>query len=131
MSTFPNRLGLYTNYKTLTPIADYAYSYESTYSATIAYGGYVNRSRACYVMDITGHVQQMWNSYLQEKAAAEQENRAIDWDNIPLSKIYIGPEAYSIFSTPFGVLQGMAPDPGAATDTDAPIRFDMVYNLIK
>lgn len=131
MGTFPNRLGLYSNYKKLSAIADYAYAYEANYNATLAYGGYINRSRACYVMDITGYVQQLWNSYLKEKSAAETGNRAIEWDNIPLRKIYIGPEAYSVFSTPFGMLQGMATDPGAATENNAPIRFEMVYNLIK
>lgn len=131
MSTFPERLGLYTNYKTLTPVADYAYSYESTYSATLAYGGNINRSRACYVMDITGHVQQMWNGYLKEKTAAESAKREIDWDNVPLRKVYIGPEAYSVFSAPFGVLQGMATDQGSAASNEAPIRFEILYNLIK
>lgn len=131
MSTFPSRLGLYTNYKTLSPIADYAYSYEANYSVTLAYGGNINRSRACYVMDITGHVQQMWNSYLEEKKAAEAAGREIDWDNVSLRKVYIGPEAYSVFSTSFGMLQGMATDEGAATSNEAPIRFDILYNLIK
>lgn len=132
MSTFPERLGLYTNYKTLTPVADYAYSYEANYNTTLAYGGKINRSRACYVMDVTGHVQQMWNSYLKEKQAAESENRDINWENVPLRKIYIGPEAYSVFSPSYGIMQGMASDEGG-TDAgpEAPILFDILYNLIK
>lgn len=132
MNTFPSRLGLYTNYKKLASIADYAYSYEATYDASIAYGGYINRSRACYVMDITGHVQQMWNSYLEEKSAAQAEGRAVDLNNVPLAKIFLGPEAYSIFSTSYGTLQGMASDAATTTtDEEAPIRFQMLYNLIK
>lgn len=131
MSAFPSRLGLYTNYKKLTPIADYAYSYEANYDMTLAYGGYVNRSRACYVMDITGHVQQMWNSYLKERSAAQSEGRAVDLGNVPLCNIYVGPEAYSIYSAPFAVLQGMAPGTGDASGNQAPIRFELVYNLIK
>lgn len=35
MNAAPSRLGVYTNYKTLTPISDYAYSYEQTYSTTL------------------------------------------------------------------------------------------------
>lgn len=133
MNTAPNRLGLYTNYKKLSPIPDYAYTYEQSYgsSVTLAYGGYVNRSRGCYVMDITGYVQKLWNSYMKEKAAAANEGRAINWDNVPLRKIYIGPEAYSVFSTSFGVLQGMATDGSETTLNNAPIRFEMMYNLIK
>lgn len=131
MNAFPSRLGLYTNYKKLTPIADYAYSYEANYDASLAYGGYINRSRACYVMDITGHVQQMWNSYLEEKKAAQSEGRAVDLDNVSLTKIYLGPEAYSVFSTAYGMLQGMASDTASGTDEEAPIRFQMLYNLIK
>jgi len=56
MNAYPTRLGMYTNYKTLTPISDYAYVYEQNYgsSVTLAYNGKINRSRGCYVMDITG-----------------------------------------------------------------------------
>lgn len=70
MNAFPSRLGLYTNFKTLTPISDYAYSYEQNYNTTLSYGGYINRSRGCYVMDITGYMQQLWNSYIKAKEAA-------------------------------------------------------------
>jgi len=51
MNAYPARLGMYTNYKTLTPISDYAYIYEQNYgsSVTLAYNGKINRSRGCYV----------------------------------------------------------------------------------
>ena len=66
MNAYPARLGMYTNYKTLTPISDYAYIYEQNYgsSVTLAYNGKINRSRGCYVMDITGYMHQLWNSYM-------------------------------------------------------------------
>lgn len=133
MSAFPQRLGLYTNYKRIKAISDYAYAYEAQYSTTLSYGGYINRSRACYVMDITGHVQQMWNSYTKERDAAAAEGRAIDWKNIPLATVYIGPDAYNVFSPKFGVMQGMAPakDDGTENQNNAPVRFEIVYNLIK
>ena len=40
MDASQSRLGLYTNYKKLSGITDYAYAYEKTYSTTLTYGGY-------------------------------------------------------------------------------------------
>ena len=151
MNAFPSRLGLYTNFKTLTPISDYAYTYEQNYNTTLSYGGKINRSRGCYVLDITGYTQQLWNSYIKAKEAAgavfpdidledsdDAGDRAefarqyaaweagIDWTKVANRTVYIGPEAYSLYSSSFGVLQGMAAD-----GNNAPIRFDIFYNLIK
>ena len=156
MNAAPNRLGLYTNYKTLTPVSDYAYSYEQNYSTSLAYGGYVNRSRGCYVLNITGYLQQLWNSYIEVKEAAgavypslpskdEQGNiqaedlaafqagyeawkKAVNWDAVANRTVYIGPEAYSLYSNSFGVFQGASTDDETL---DCPIRFDLAYNLIK
>ena len=126
MNAFPSRLGLYTNFKTLTPISDYAYSYEQNYNTTLSYGGYINRSRGYYVMDITGYMQQLWNSYIKAKEAAGGVIDDIDWTKVTNRTVYIGPEAYSLYSSSFGVLQGMT-DPV----NKAPIRFNLAYNLIK
>lgn len=131
MNAYPSRLGLYTNYKTLTPISDYAYSYETNYQVTLAYGGRINRSRGCYIMDITGYMQQLWNSYNEAKNAANGVVGNIDWDKVANRTIYIGPEAYGVYSTSFGMLQGMMTDGTGAIENNAPIRFDMAYNLIK
>ena len=145
MDAAPSRLGLYTNYKTLTPVSDYAYTYEQNYSTTLAYGGYVNRSRGCYVINITGYLQQLWNNYIKAKKAAGAEypdpadtdsfderydawEKAIDWNGISYRKVYIGPEAYSLYTNSFGVFQGAATDDAAP---ECPIRFDLAYNLIK
>ena len=126
MNAFPSRLGLYTNFKTLTPISDYNYSYEQNYNTTLSYGGKINRSRGCYVMDITGYMQQLWNSYIKAKEAAGGVIDDIDWTKVTNRTVYIGPEAYSLYSSSFGVLQGMT-DPV----NKAPIRFNLAYNLIK
>ena len=153
MNAAPNRLGLYTNYKTLTPVSDYAYSYEQNYSTSLAYGGYVNRSRGCYVLNITGYLQQLWNSYIEVKEAAgavyptppiegasQEELEAfeqayetewkgkIPWEDIRYRTVYIGPEAYSLYSNSFGVFQGASTDDETL---DCPIRFNLAYNLIK
>ncbi len=133
MNAYPARLGMYTNYKTLTPISDYAYIYEQNYgsSVTLAYNGKINRSRGCYVMDITGYMQQLWNSYMDAKADAGGEVANIDWDKVKNRSVYIGPEAYGLYTTSFGVLQGMPTQAGTAEPNNAPIRFSMAYNLIK
>lgn len=133
MNAYPARLGMYTNYKTLMPISDYAYVYEQNYgsSVTLAYNGKINRSRGCYVMDITGYMQQLWNSYMEAKADAGGEVANIDWDKVKNRSVYIGPEAYSLYTTSFGVLQGMPTQAGTAEPNNAPIRFSMAYNLIK
>ena len=133
MNAYPARLGMYTNHKTLTPISDYAYIYEQNYgsSVTLAYNGKINRSRGCYVMDITGYMQQLWNSYMEAKADAGGEVANIDWDKVKNRSVYIGPEAYGLYTTSFGVLQGMPTQAGTAEPNNAPIRFSMAYNLIK
>ena len=131
MNAYPSRLGMYTNYKKLTPISDYAYVYEQNYRTELAYYGKINRSRGCYVMDITGYMQQLWNSYMQAKADAGGVVENIDWSKVTNLSIYIGPEAYSLYTTTFGVLQGMSTEAGATVSNNAPIRFTMAYNLIK
>lgn len=131
MNAYPSRLGMYTNYKKLTPISDYAYVYEQNYSTELSYYGKINRSRGCYVMDITGYMQQLWNSYMQAKADAGGVVENIDWSKVTNLSVYIGPEAYSLYTTTFGVLQGMSTEAGATVSNNAPIRFTMAYNLIK
>ena len=116
--------------RALTPISDYAYSYEQNYNTSLAYGGYINRSRGCYVMDITGYAQSLWNSYRSAKAELGAD---APWDElkekIKNRTIYLGPEAYSVYTTTYSVLQGMTPD--GVTEEDVPIKIDVTYNLIK
>ena len=130
MDKSQTRLGLYTNYKTRSASPDYAYAYEQNYSTTLAYGGYINRSRGCYVMDITGYAQSLWNSY---RSAKEELGADAPWDElkekIKNRTIYLGPEAYSVYTTTYSVLQGMTPD--GVTEEDVPIKIDVTYNLIK
>lgn len=128
MDAAPNRLGIYTDYKNLTGIIDYNYVYEQRYETKLAYYGYINRSRGCYVMDITGYAQQLWNAYVEEKEAARTEGREVNLDNVKNRAVYLAPEAYGLFTTSFGVLQGAAADDGS---NKAPIRFDVAYNMIK
>lgn len=126
MDSAPSRIGLYTDYKRLIPIADYNYSYEKTYDVQLAYDGSINRSRGCYTMDITGYVQTLWNAYAAERDAAQAENREIDLGNVKNRTIYAAPEAYGLYTPDFCVLQGMND-----ARNNAPIRFELLYNLVK
>lgn len=128
MQAAPSRLGLYTDYKSRTPIADYNYSYESQYGTTLNYGGYINRSQGCYKMNITAYVQSLWNSYVEEKEAAQAEGRAVDLENVENRTIYLAPEAGGFYTTSYCVLQGMTTDDDENT---APIRLELAYNMIK
>lgn len=59
MNAATKRLGMYYNYHKLATIPDYYYQYETQQGGTLAYGGYLNRSRGIYAMDITAYVQQL------------------------------------------------------------------------
>lgn len=129
MDAAQNRLGLYTNYKKLTPITDYAYAYEKTYDTELTYGGYINRSRGCYVMDITGYLQQLWNGYVKLRKETP-EGQQVDLTKLENRTVYLAPEAYDLYAIPYTTAQGMAGDVNGTTN-DAPIRFDLTYNMIK
>ena len=131
MDAAPERIGLYTDYKALTAISDYNYYYEQTYDTALAYGGYINRSRGCYTFDITGYIQTLWNSYTDERDAAQREGREIDPAKIKNRTIYAAPEAYSYYTPAYTVLQGMVSSPDDPVQNNAPIRFELTYNLIK
>ena len=122
------RLGGYTNYNTLSPVFDYDYVYENNNDSESLYGGYLDRSRGCYVMNITAHLQRLFNyaksvrqedgSYLFDENAQGYVGRSI----------YIGTEVVEPYSFSETTLQGMEDDMGA---TLAPIQIDLTYTLIK
>ena len=115
------RLGTYLNYNTLSPIIDYDYVYESNYSTDIIYGGYLDRSRGCYVLNITAHIQKLFNSIRQEDGTYD-----VSKTDEKLRSLYIGTEATSPYALTESVLQGE--DNGS---NDAPIQFDLTYTLVK
>ena len=112
------RLGLYTNFKTLTAVADYNYIYETQYSMELNYGGYLSRSLGCYELDITSYVQSLWNRYrdLEDKS---------DLSTIANRTVYLAPEAYGVYGFGHAVVQGTGD--GAA----APIKMELTYTLIR
>ena len=133
MNSAPGRLGMYTNYWRRLYIADYNYTYESYYSTSLPYGGYINRSHGCYRMDITGHVQQLWNAYVEAKEASA--DGTVDLEQLSLRRVYLGPEATDLFTNSYTILQGQAAGTDEAgsgeSGDEAPIRFAIAYNLVR
>lgn len=127
------RLGLYSTYKrtdkkTLSGVPDYAYAYEQTYGTPLNFGGYLNRSRACYALDISMYLQTIWNKYLEQQAEDPSLSPSEVLSQMDQKAIcsYLGPEAYALntFRTMSG--QGMV-DEG----NNAPMRIELTYTLIK
>lgn len=118
MDKYISRLGSYVGYSKLNCIADYDPVYETQAGTTLAYGGYLNRSRGCYEMDITGFMQRLCN-YVNSLDKLE------DYDESVVSRtIYIGPEAVSPFTLKHTELQGSSAD-------KSPIHLEMTYTMIK
>ena len=119
------RLGSYINYNTLSPIVDYDYIYESTYSSDIAYDGYLDRSRGCYLLNITAHMQKLFNSMRQEDGTYD-----ITKVDPMLRCLYVGAEATTPYALTDSVLQGMPTDANN-NSVEAPIQIDLTYTLVK
>ena len=116
-----DRLGTYLNYNTLSPIVDYDYVYEGTYGTQLTYNGYLDRSRGCYVLNITAHIQKLFNSIRQADGSYD-----VTKADEQLRVIYIGALATSPYALSESVLQGQ--DDGS---NDAPIQIDLTYTLVK
>lgn len=124
MDAAPERLGLYSDFKHLTGISDYAYYYEANYdNVKLAYDGRINRSHGCYSMNVTGYMQQLWTQYMEAK---EANGGVADLDAVPLRTIYLGQEAYNLLGQRFTLLQGQADG-----QNNAPIRFSVAYTLVR
>ncbi len=123
-----SRVGAYMNYSTLSPILDYDYVYEKTYDMESLYGGYLDRSRGCYVMNMTAHIQQLFN--YAKSVRQEDGTFAFNKDdsNYVSRTIYIGAEAVNPYNLSESVLQGME---DKHSNNEAPIQIDLTYTLIK
>lgn len=120
------RLGTYTNINRLTAISDYYYQYEQQQNTELAYGGKLNRSRGCYVMDITAHTQLLCN-YV--RSLKEEGKSLADYDEKRMPRtIQLGPEAISPYTMKRTVLQGASTE---SQTTTAPIQIEINYTMIK
>ncbi len=108
-----NRLGMYTSYKTAYPTAidDYLYYSESYYGSTIYYGGYIDRSNGCYVMDISSYITQLM--YKRDKTP---------------KLIWLAPSWNTTYYTPL-LSQGEVALMG--TGSSHPVQMKITYTLIK
>ncbi len=147
MNVMPSSLGMYTRYSyylvdedgnlfteaigdddayytTLTGIADYLYTYESSY--TLDYGGELNRTWGCYVMNISAHIQSCWNYYLDAKEEAEENGTDINWDDVEDRTIYLAPSSTSLNSFLYASLQA-----GDSEANSAPMYLELTYTMIR
>lgn len=116
------RLGIYTDYKTLEPIPDYIYSKES--SGVLSYNGYVNRSLACYEMNISSYMQALANEIMNME---QTETGELDFSKLEIPRtLYLAPGAYDTFSLNRSVIQGS--DSG---QNPAAIQLELTYTLVK
>jgi hypothetical protein len=116
------RLGIYTDYKTLTPIPDYLYSQES--SGVLYFNGYMNRSLACYEMNISSYIQSLVNEVLNME---ENADGTLDFSKLVIPrKLYLGPEAYDGFSFKRSIIQGSDEKTNLAS-----IQLELTYTLVK
>lgn len=117
------RLGLYTNFESLTPIPDYMYSVEAG-GGTLVYGGYANRSLACYEMNITSYMQEIINSVLKLEPNEQGE---LDFSKLSLPrKIYLGPEATNLFNFLHSKVQN-----ADSSINPAAIEMELTYTLVR
>ena len=112
------RLGSYIGYSKLNCIADYDPEYEVTYSTTLNYGGYLNRSLGCYEMDITGFMQRLYNYVNSLEKISDYD------ESVTPRTIYLGPEAISPYTFLHTELQGSLSD-------KAPIHLELTYTVVK
>lgn len=118
-----SRLGMYLNYKILSPIPDYYYSMEAS-GSTLAYNGYANRSLACYEMDITSYIQQIINDITDMDP---KEDGTFDLEELTFPhKIFLAPSADNIFTFNRSVVQG-----ADAEINPASIVLELTYTLVK
>ena len=128
------RMGIYFNYyrdTKLEAISDYNYAVES--SVLLSYDGYLNRSLGCYQMDISTYIQSLM---LKAAKSAAENNGKVDLskfvvgateeesgDYVNLRRIYIAPDATSLYGTKRQALYG--------ADGFAPIKLELTYTIVK
>ncbi len=139
MNLYPTQLGLYNVYSTfddeyedieLELVEDYYYN--SSYGASLYYGGYLNRTQGCYQLYIPLQIQDIWNDYLEAKELAGDNADNIDWDSADWNKVYLGPSTNNFFLPYYVTLQGAAgTDNVEGSETSTPIRIGLTYTLLK
>ena len=120
-----SRLGPYTDFKTLTPVSDYAYDYEQQYEVTLPYGGYLNRSLGCYTLNISSHIQRLWRRIRRRRSIPKRASGGTPGQKRMMT-LYLAPGATDLFTFNRIALQG-----GIKAGENAPIHMELTYTLIK
>lgn len=134
MEAAMGRLGLYTDYDNRIAITDYLYTQESS-SMQLAYDGYLNRSLACYTMDMSTYVQSLMlaaaDNLLEDGVSVDLEkfspDNTSDESLVDLRRFYIGPAADAMFGFNREAVYGG--DNGIGTNP-APITLDITYTIV-
>ena len=126
-----SRLGCYTDYDKLIAITDYMYTVETS-STKLNYDGYLNRSLACYKMDISIYLQSLINAasdYVDESGKVDFEKFASDDDYMSLRRFYLAPEAYSLYGFKRQAIYGMDGEVNGQKGV-APIKLELTYTIV-
>lgn len=124
------RMGMYVDYNKRIAISDYNYSAES--SVLLSYDGYLNRSLACYQMDISTAIQSLMLAAamnVDESGKVELEKFAVgdsaetSGDYVNYRRIYIAPDASSMYGMQRQVVYGMG--------GQAPVKLEITYTIVK
>ena len=124
------RMGMYVDYNKRVAISDYNYSAES--SVLLSYDGYLNRSLACYQMDIATAIQSLMlaaSTNVDENGKVDMSKFAVgdsvesSGDYVNYRRIYIAPDASSMYGMQRQVVYGMG--------GQAPVKLDITYTIIK
>lgn len=129
------RLGLYTDYAELIAVSDYLYAMESSY--TLAFDGTLNRSLACYTMNISSFVQSLMNAAadnVDENGKVMLDKFSADYTPASESLVgyrraYIAPEAYSLFGMRRATINGSDGEVEGKRCV-APIRLEITYTIV-
>lgn len=124
------RMGMYVDYNKRVAISDYNYSAES--SVLLSYDGYLNRSLACYQMDIATAIQSLMlaaSANVDENGKVDMSKFAVDnsaetsGDYVNYRRIYIAPDASSMY--------GMQRQAVYGEGGVAPVKLELTYTIVK
>lgn len=131
-----SRVGLYTDYENQIAISDYAYTAES--NVTLAYSGYLNRSLACYTMDISNYIQALMlaaaDNLNEDGKSVNLAKFSADYEPaseslVALRRFYVGPEVYGYFGFNRQTIIG-GDDVVGGERNSAPMTLDITYTIV-
>ncbi len=134
------RMGLYARYggydnsyqSDIIAIADYLYAKESSNFA-IPYDGYLNRSLACYTMDISNFMQSLIMSVLsttKEDGTVDIEEFRNNEELNRSRRLYIGPAANALFGFKHQEIVGGDDVEVDGVKSESPITLELVYTIV-